>query len=362
MAEYYINGKSYTKKEISELTQEDFVLKNINEMPLKLYKYFPNVISKEDGCNHSVEALENNTVYLQNPIYFDDPYDSTIVIDEEEFAIQRIKYYAAWCGFSLKSDWDYSKIVYEFAVFLYRQITGGKTLEAIFGIKHDNSDKIDLIHNIFIKTFQNSLQDRIDAWQNAFFRAIHNEYVSVQESLVKKFKISCFTTTPYSMLMWSHYADSHRGFCLEYEVPSYGKRDVSLFHNLFPVIYSDERTSVLEQCIKEMNSSLITQDILWSIYKYGLLIKSMDWKYQSEWRLVSCDSMLASDDNYNCKFFNINKVYLGNKMTQQERIKIIEICKKKKIPYTGVAIQQRKYEMSDCKGLCENCIKQSISL
>jgi len=88
----------------------------------------------------------------------------------------------------------------------------------------------------------------------------------------------------------------------------------------------------------------------------------MDWKYQSEWRLVSCDSMLASDDNYNCKFFNIKKVYLGNKMTQQERIKIIEICKKKKIPYTGVTIQQRKYEMGDCKGLCEDCIKQSISL
>lgn len=207
---------------------------------------------------------------------------------------------------------------------------------------------------------QASLQDRDDAWQYAFYKAIHNEYVLVQDNLVKKFKISCFTTTPYSMLMWSHYANSHKGFCLEYEVPPYDSESALLFHNLFPVIYSNKRTSVLEQCISELNSSSIPNDVLWSIYKYGLLSKSMDWKYQSEWRLVSCDSMLASDDNYNCQFFKINRVYLGNKMTKQERLKIIGICRRKNIPYTGVTIEQNKYEMNDCQRLCEECINHEL--
>jgi len=360
MGEYYIDGNLYSEEEILELTQEKFVLRNISKMPLKFYKYFPNVVSEENGRNYSIEALENNTVYLQSPVYFDDPYDSTIVIDEEEFALRRITYYAELCGFSLNSDWDFGRILYEFSVYLYQQIISGKHLEIIFGIEHNNKNKIDLTHEFFIKTLQASLQDRDDAWQYAFYKAIHNEYVLVQENLVKKFKISCFTTTPYSMLMWSHYANSHKGFCLEYEVPPYDSESALLFHNLFPVIYSNKRTSVLEQCISELNSSFIPKDVLWSIYKYGLLSKSMDWKYQSEWRLVSCDSMLASDDNYNCQFFKINRVYLGNKMTKQERLKIIGICRRKNIPYTGVTIEQNKYEMNDCQRLCEECINHEL--
>ncbi len=86
----------------------------------------------------------------------------------------------------------------------------------------------------------------------------------------------------------------------------------------------------------------------------------MDWKYQSEWRLVSCDSMLASDDNYNCRFFKINRVYLGNKMNRQERLKIIGICRRKNIPYTGVTIEQDKYEMKDCKRLRGECINHEL--
>ncbi len=53
------------------------------------------------------------------------------------------------------------------------------------------------------------------------------------------------------------------------------------------------------------------------IYKYGVLTKSKDWMEQDEWRLVSMGTMLA--DDYNCKFFPIQKVYLGNKMENEEK-------------------------------------------
>ena len=87
-------------------------------------------------------------------------------------------------------------------------------------------------------------------------------------------------------------------------------------------------------------------------------MKSLDWKYQNEWRLISCDSML-SDENYNCKFFKIQKVFLENKMDHRSRLKIIEICKQKQIPYAEVTISFDKYEMSECKQLCEDCPRLS---
>lgn len=119
---------------------------------------------------------------------------------------------------------------------------------------------------------------------------------------VKKFRVSCFTENPYSMLMWAHYANKHQGFCIEYEVPEYAEPYIHIFNNLLPVIYSNERVSILDQCIRSLQPPGLTADILWDIYKYGLLMKSMDWKYQDEWRLVSCDDLLDSEGHYNCKF------------------------------------------------------------
>lgn len=68
--------------------------------------------------------------------------------------------------------------------------------------------------------------------------------------------------------------------------------------------------------------------------------------------LFFLDNMIP---NNSCQFFKIKKVYLGNKMKKNDRWKLIEICNRNGIPYTGVIIAQEKYEMMDCTELCENC-------
>lgn len=85
------------------------------------------------------------------------------------------------------------------------------------------------------------------------------------------------------------------------------------------------------------------------IYKYGVLVKSKSvWKMQDEWRSVLCDNMLA--DDYNCKFYPITRVYLGSNMQKDQRREIIEICKRKRIPYTGVVKSNEKYQMIEGYG------------
>ncbi len=81
------------------------------------------------------EALENNTVYLQEIKKFDDNYDCTLSINIEEFARLRIMHYAKICGMKINEKWDYNRYAAEFSGFLYNKMRGGIDLEQIFGIK-----------------------------------------------------------------------------------------------------------------------------------------------------------------------------------------------------------------------------------
>ena len=348
---YYFNGDQYSKDEIQNMSREDFMQKALLKHPQKLFKYYPNTINPKDKRNYSIESLENNTVYLQTPTLFDDPYDSSIYLDESIFAFRRITHYASLCKFQINPDWDYNRLVYEFAIFLYPYSSSLQQLNALFGITGDKNDYVDLTHDAFILGLVNTLwanSGSEDVWQQAFYRAIHAEYTQTRKNLIERFRVSCFTTTPYSMLMWSHYADSHRGFCVEYGFPPLNEEYSDLLTGLFPVIYSNERNSVLEQFIQDLECPIVSDKVLWPIYKYGLLTKSLEWKYQNEWRLLSLDKMLADKSDYNCSFMPISKVYLGSKMSEDERKKIAKICDNKGIPVACVIPKQDEYIMQEC--------------
>lgn len=360
MSVYYINNEKFTSAQIANMGMNDFVLRSISKLPSKLYKYFPNTIDKDNNRNYSKEALENNTVYLQTPIKFDDAYDCTINIDEGEFALKRLQYYANLCKISFDSTWTFSRLLFELSTHVYNKSITGCSLYEIFGISADKKIET-LTQEIFILSIMKEFNqnNNPDVWGMAFSKALHNEFMSVQDYNVKKFRIACFTESPFMYKMWSSaYADNNKGFCIEYEIPPYSNKDADLFHNLLPVIYGVERTSVLDDCLKDLEGKL-DAEVLWNIFKYGTLAKSDEWKEQNEWRLISCDNMLAQD--YNCKFFKINKVYLGNRMENDERLKIIDICKRKNIPYIGTYCRHDRYEIVECPRVCDSCYKVSLN-
>jgi hypothetical protein len=91
----------------------------------------------------------------------------------------------------------------------------------------------------------------------------------------------CFSTKRDNILMWSHYAEMHRGICLEF------RREEDL-GNTLPVNYSDE-FPILDPF--EINADLQRDDnvakaaakkFIDAIY----LTKAAQWKYEDEWRLV----------------------------------------------------------------------------
>jgi len=96
--------------------------------------------------------------------------------------------------------------------------------------------------------------------------------------------VYCLTVSPDNILMWSHYANYHRGICLRFSTRAYGVRKADRFvtpHRLIfraahPVRYSFERPS---------------SDILFDGSEKRIvdlmMTKSIDWKYEQEWRIIA---------------------------------------------------------------------------
>lgn len=71
-----------------------------------------------------------------------------------------------------------------------------------------------------------------------------NSSYCIVKWLKTSFRISCFTTSPYSQLMWASYADNHRGFCVEYTVLPNDDLYKNIYYNLLPVIYCKSRPNI----------------------------------------------------------------------------------------------------------------------
>src|ERR1700722_18943200 len=63
------------------------------------------------------------------------------------------------------------------------------------------------------------------------------KFLKELESLRSQMGVSCFSTVPDNLIMWSHYADHHKGIFLKFDVAELQKN----FYNIQYVTYSNKR-------------------------------------------------------------------------------------------------------------------------
>lgn len=81
--------------------------------------------------------------------------------------------------------------------------------------------------------------------------------------------VYCLTTEPDNLLMWAHYADNHKGICLEFS------NQIALEVGVpMKVAYSHLRTPIRMYGAQENSLEL------------SLCTKSSHWAYEEEWRLI----------------------------------------------------------------------------
>lgn len=257
---------------------------------------------------YTTDALLNSEVFATVPASFNDPYDSS------------------WC-------YDEKRIKKEIA----KRIPNGEEEQ---------------YRNAIIKDFENTIDGSFDLIETIFERLVIGSIKNHKEGIC----VSCYSERIDSEIMWAHYANSAKGFALQYNgkdleecAENHRKmverlvRESEIFgaefeepkmHSLLPVVYQNKKVNINEQIIDSLdllfdyyrmiidgtliqearekyrtntiqNINLQASDVA-TLQQTVICRKNMDWKYEKEWRIWSYNSNSFGYDPLN------NHVLLGN--------------------------------------------------
>lgn len=132
----------------------------------------------------------------------------------------------------------------------------------------------------------------------------------------KTYGVLCLSNTPLNILMWSHYAQNHKGFMVEFKIETNAiGNNISDLENLLiplPIKYKIDRPliGVFEETTHE------------NLEKH-LLTKSEDWKYENEERLI--DHIRGPGIHAYNRNSILCAVIAGIGMTQENKDKLAKI-------------------------------------
>lgn len=139
-----------------------------------------------------------------------------------------------------------------------------------------------------------------------------------------RFGICCFTESVDNLLMWSHYTDSHKGVCLEFDEDILIKLEKSW---LFKMKYSNDFPIVNQ-----------THDL------EKALTKSKCWEYENEFRILSHKQGVVTFPKEALK-----SIIFGAKSDESEINRIIKIVNQsgyKNIAFKKARIDEKKYQLN----------------
>lgn len=229
-------------------------MKSSDEVPRVLYKYQPQ-------NSQAVDNLRNQEIWFGAPKDFNDPFDCALKPQ-----------------IPIVSDGQAMGLAKKFLDLPSRQ--GDVVLQRQFS--------------------EISPQE----WFERMNRDLLREISKQADTISSNSGISCFSEVNDNLLMWSHYAEQHRGFCLEFTTNS------SLFQKVKKVQYSSV-VPVLEP------ERIFAQKDFEQVARL-FCTKSEDWAYEQEWRVF--DRKIAAKQYPSDA---LTAIYLG---ARAEEPLVNEIC------------------------------------
>ena len=153
--------------------------------------------------------------------------------------------------------------------------------------------------------------------------------------------ISCFSEREDSLLMWAHYANNHRGICVEYNLLNINKE---LGVTAVPIIYSNDRT-----CFDSIES--YGEKDIWEFFIESLTSKSMEWNYEKEWRIIRDQVACGSQWDVNkkgalLKMIRPDSIILGCATNLEFEKEIMRYCDDNKIKLYKMKKDQYEYKLN----------------
>ncbi len=237
------------------------------DFPEFLYKY--RLWDKPGGYYRKI--IEQREIYFASPKKFNDPFDCTIPIRFDN---------------AQKKDWI--RLFNKHSKYYYPALNRSerrKNRQTITKINRARSGDTEFVQQV-----------------NSFQR----EYIQ------RSIGVCSLSISNDNLIMWSIYADSHRGFCVEFNterLSTFAKRTYStlnLHTELRAVAYSSEYPYINPFDKKYNNNTGLA--LLESLY-----IKSELWQHEGEYRLVLIN---RTNQKANLDAGVITRIFLGCKMPE----------------------------------------------
>lgn len=172
-----------------------------------------------------------------------------------------------------------------------------------------------------------------------------NVYIPTLRTFLSKLTVSCFSVSGWdNQLMWSHYANSYAGICIEYDFNQI--KDVIGF--IYPVEYTTERPTLSLQDLGVAGFNLGSEASVRScepnmgaILSY-LLAKNVCWDYEKEWRIINVgeeNTPLFIDLPF------VKSITFGMNMDPICKQLLWDVCKEKGIECYEIEIGTENYEL-----------------
>jgi hypothetical protein len=339
--------------------------KNVH-LPSSLYKFYTTT-------SENLMDIKNKRMWLSHPSTFNDPYDCTIGINEEEYEKRNVLEYIK--KYNLLDDSSDEKFSQSEFNEISNSCINDEEFRYIYSIKQGYS-------RVMYRIMQNknqSLQDKIQEIRKSANDDSKRKIDNIRETNIR---VTCFLAPKprgiyyvnnkndeclSKIQMWSHYANNHKGFCVEYDISSL-KNDSTLNcenldyykdtkkeeymaerlstitkGGLFPVIYTSQRvnlpyTKLVKYKLNKRN------DIIETLYK-AYITKSTEWSYENEWRLI-VDEKVSDYYANKIPFPYIKRIYLGCRMDKHHIKELMDIAKEINVEIGFMKMESHKFDLN----------------
>ena len=336
---------------------------------------------------YDIENIKNGVVYAQTPLNMNDPFDSFIGYSTQniyneiiEMLVNEMKYdentrtmiriilkYKILDKFAiLLSDFKSIKKYYldirsksnyvNDVLFIKRNIKkiySGRPKN--LNIKFSQNEFAVLLY-LIINIDDDDLSEtgimefyKLDLILKQLLEKIENTkeiFLDKMREFLSKITISCFTNSGWNnQLMWSHYANSYSGICIEYDFTK-----LKSFQGfIYPVKYDDVRSLIslkdlgIEGFDFDNNKIRNNSDIDIETIINKLLYKNKCWDYEKEWRIINIG------EDYKPKFLDIpfiKSITFGLKMDPVCKQYLYEVCREKNIPCYQITVMTDSYDLN----------------
>lgn len=165
-------------------------------MPEYFYRY-------RSGHDKDLDALKRGYEWLSYPDDYNDPFDARIFVDKDSVITPALNKH-----FNEKADPQLRAML---------KLLTGKDKLNIYGARADRK-MLSKARERFGLQFS-ALEETCNEFTSQC-EALVNEFEDSLDKNIKGLALICsFTKEKTNYLMWAHYSNSHKGYCLEYDFP-----------------------------------------------------------------------------------------------------------------------------------------------